>query len=58
MYFINDWLKRDNVHILKASSYFAFCLVIKNIAQAVLIKSINGIGGTLFVKGPIQCEQI
>ena len=24
MYFINDWLERENVHILKASSYFAF----------------------------------
>ena len=24
MYFINDWLERDNVKILKASSYFAF----------------------------------
>ena len=22
MYFINDWLERDNVHILKASSYY------------------------------------
>ena len=26
MYFINDWLERENVHILKASSYFAFLL--------------------------------
>ena len=39
MYFINDWLKRDNVHILKASSYFAFLFGYKNITKAVLFNS-------------------
>ena len=58
MYFINDWLERENVHILKASSYFAFLFGYKNITQAVLFKSINGMGGTLVLKGPIQCEKI
>ena len=58
MYFINDWLKRDNVHILKASSYFAFLFGYKNITQAVLFKSIKGMGGTIFLKGPIQYKQI
>ena len=44
MYFITDWLKRDNVHILKAFSYFAFLFSYKNITQAVLFKAIKGIG--------------
>ena len=57
MYFINDWLQRDYVHILKASSYFAFLFNYKNITQAVLFKSIKGMGGTLFLKGPIQCKK-
>ena len=39
MYFINDWLERENVHILKASSYFAFLFGYKNITQAVLFNS-------------------
>ena len=39
MYFINDWLERDNVHILKASSYFAFLFGYKNITQPVLFNS-------------------
>ena len=46
MYFINDWLERDNVHILKASSYFAFLFGYKNIT--VLFKSIKGIGAHFF----------
>ena len=46
------WLERDNVHILKASSYFAFLFRYKNITQAVLFKSIRGDGGggTLFLR--------
>ena len=40
MYFINDYLERDNVHILKA-----FLFGYKNITQAVLFKSIMGMGG-------------
>ena len=55
MYFINDYLERDNVHILKASSYFAFLIGYKYITQAVLFKSIMGMGGQTFLKGPIQC---
>ena len=50
MYFINDWLEMDNVHILKASSYFAFLFGyknIKNITQAVLFKSIKGPSHTM-----------
>ena len=39
MYFINDWLKSNNVHILKASSYFAALFGYKNITQAVLFNS-------------------
>ena len=39
MYFINDWLERDNVHILKASSYFAFLFGYKNSTQAALFNS-------------------
>ena len=39
MYFINDWLERDNVHILKASSYIAFLFGYKNITQPVLFNS-------------------
>ena len=35
MYFINDWLERDNVHILKSFSYFGY----KNITQAALFNS-------------------
>ena len=57
MYFINDWLEWDNVHILKASSYFAFLFGYKNNTQAVLFKSIKGMGGHTFLKGPIQCEK-
>ena len=48
MYFINDWLERDNVHILNASSYFAFLFGYKNITQAVLFKSIKGCGAHFF----------
>ena len=44
MHFINYWLERDNVHILKASSYFAFLFGYKNITQVVLFKSIRGMG--------------
>ena len=58
MYFINDWLQMDYVHILKASSYFAFLFNYKNITQAVLFKSIKGMGGNTFLKGPIQCKKI
>ena len=58
MYFINDWLERDNVHILKSFSYFAFLFGYKNITQAALFKSIKGMRGTLFIKGPIQCKII
>ena len=39
MYFINYCLERENVHILKASSYFAFLFGYKNITQAVLFNS-------------------
>ena len=48
MYFINDWLERNNVHILKASSYFAFSFDYKNFTQAALFKSIKGTRGTIF----------
>ena len=44
MHFINDCLERDNVHILKASSYFSFLFGYKNITQAVLFKAIRGMG--------------
>ena len=45
------------MHILKASSYFAFLFGYKNITPAVLFKSIRGIGGRTFFKGPIQCKK-
>ena len=48
MYFINDSLERDNVHILKASSYFVFFCLVKNITQAVLFKSIRALGAHFF----------
>ena len=58
MHIINYWLERDNVHILKASSYFAFLFGYKNITQVVLFKSIRGMGGHTFFKGPIQCKKL
>ena len=39
MYFIDDWLERDNVHILKSFSYFAFLFGYKNITRAALFNS-------------------
>ena len=48
MHFINYWLERDNVHILKAPSYFAFLFGYKNITQVVLFKSIRGWGTHFF----------
>ena len=50
MHFINYWLERDNVHILKASSYFAFLFGSKNITRVVLFKSIRGMGDALFLR--------
>ena len=44
MHFINDWLERDNVHILKAYSYFAVLFGYKNITQAFLFIAIRGMG--------------
>ena len=49
MHFINNWLERDNVHILKASGYFAFLFGYKNTTQVVLFKSIRGMGDALFL---------
>ena len=46
MYFINDWLERENVYILKASSYFAFLFGYKNITQAVLFNSFTTAAGS------------
>ena len=57
MHFNYYWLERDNVHILKASSYFDFLFGCKNITQVALFKSIRGMG-TYFFKGPIQCKNI
>ena len=59
MYFINDWLESDNVHILKASSYFAFLFGYKNITRAVLFKSIKGWGAHFFKRShTVPCKNI
>ena len=57
MHFINDWLERDNVHILKASSYFAFLFGYKNITQAVLFKAIRRMGAHFFKTFPYNVKK-
>ena len=50
MHLINYWLERDNVHILKASSYLAFLFGYKNITQVVPFKSIRGMRELTFLR--------
>ena len=50
MYFINDWLERDNVHILKDSRYFVFLFGYKNESHQPII----GPNGLIFTVRNLQ----
>ena len=59
MQFINNWLERDNVHILKAFSCFAFLFGYKNIIQAFLFKStIRGMGAHFIKRVPYNVKKL